>query len=193
MVTGFGCYEAYLDSAQDSDFEGDASAPAEKALLVKEARVACVMGMLLCLDREQRVIFLLGEILETSDRVGAELLDLSPDNFRQRLARARAQLSSFMRGRCSLVSPGSPCRCVRKTAAFIRDGIVDAAQIRFATGHLKDVTAIAGDRERELRGLLDLTRTELREVYPLFDAPDVVARLSSLLQNGALGAALRLS
>jgi hypothetical protein len=37
--------------------------------------------MLLCLDREQRLIYILGEIFEVTDGVGSELLDISRDNF----------------------------------------------------------------------------------------------------------------
>ena len=75
--------------------------------------------MLLCLDREQRLIYVLGEIFGVTDTVGAELLDTSPDNFRQRLARARRDLHSFMNDKCGLVNQANPCRCARKTAGFI--------------------------------------------------------------------------
>jgi hypothetical protein len=41
----------------------------------------------------------LGEIFGVTDRVGAGLLDISRDNFRQKLARARRDLSNFMQGK----------------------------------------------------------------------------------------------
>jgi hypothetical protein len=50
------------------------------------------MGMLLCLDRKQRLIFTLGAILGASDAVGADVLEMTADNFRQYLARARRDL-----------------------------------------------------------------------------------------------------
>ena len=58
-------------------------------LLVDEARIGCTTGMLLCLDREQRLVYVLGEIFGVTDVVGGELLEISRDNFRQRLSRAR--------------------------------------------------------------------------------------------------------
>ena len=91
--------------------------PADVKLLVDEARVNCTAGMLLCLDREQRLACVLGEIFGVTDTVGAELLDIAPDTYRQRLARARRDLHSFMNDRCGLVNPGNPCRCARKTRA----------------------------------------------------------------------------
>ena len=85
------------------------------------------MGMLLCLDRKQRLIFTLGEILGASDTVGGEVLEMTADNFRQCLARARRDLHSFMNNQCGLVNKNNPCRCPKKTQGFIEQGHVDPA------------------------------------------------------------------
>jgi hypothetical protein len=58
--------------------------------MVDEARLTCTSGMLLCLDREPRVLHILGEIFGVTDTLGAELLEISRENFRQRPARARS-------------------------------------------------------------------------------------------------------
>src|SRR5204863_725003 len=88
-------------------------------------------GMLLCLDRGQRLIYILGAIFEISDAVGAELLDISRDTFRQRLARARRDLHSFMNDKCGLVNRANPCRCAKKTRGFIEAGYVDPENLLF--------------------------------------------------------------
>ena len=49
--------------------------------LVTEAMISCTSGMLLCLDREQRLTFILGAIFEVSDTVAAEVLEITPDSF----------------------------------------------------------------------------------------------------------------
>src|SRR5207245_5666757 len=82
--------------------------------------------------REQRLVYILGEIFEVSDVVGAELLEISRENFRQRLARARRELHSFMNDRCGLVNPTNPCRCAKKTRAFMQAGYVDPRNLLFA-------------------------------------------------------------
>ena len=51
--------------------------PADVQLLVQEAKIGCTSGMLLCLDREQRLVYILGGILGVADSVGAELLEIS--------------------------------------------------------------------------------------------------------------------
>jgi RNA polymerase sigma factor (sigma-70 family) len=174
-VRSFECYAGALDAAKD---EANPSSDPHTALLIEEARHACVLGMLLCLDRNQRMAFVLGELLELPDRVGAELLELTRDGFRQRLARARAQLSSFMQGRCGLVEPANPCRCARKTAAFIASGIVDPHRLQFTTRALASARASVAEE----RAAIDaLQRRAPSPLYPLFDAPDFAEEFGRLV------------
>src|SRR5439155_25197785 len=92
-----------LDTTPDLDPPDQNGLPVDVRLLVDEAKISCTTGMLLCLAREQRLVYILGEIFEVSDAVGAELLDISRDNFRQRLTRARRDLHNFMNDKCGLV------------------------------------------------------------------------------------------
>jgi len=64
--------------------------------------------------------------------VGGEVLEMTADNFRQCLARARRDLHSFMNGQCGLVNKDNPCRCPKKTRGFIADkeGGEAVAQLR---------------------------------------------------------------
>ena len=106
----FGCYAHGLECTPDLDLPDPGSVPVDLRLLVDEARLSCTSGMLLCLDREQRLVYILGEIFEVSDVVGAELLEISRENFRQRLARARRELHSFMNDRRTSCSHASTSR-----------------------------------------------------------------------------------
>jgi RNA polymerase sigma factor (sigma-70 family) len=189
-VTGFECYARYLESATDSDPDGLATSQADVALLVEEARLSCTLGMLLCLDRRQRLVFVLGELLEVSDGVGAELAGVTRANFRQLLSRAREQLSSFMRERCGLVDPRSPCRCARKTAAFVRDGIVDPARLQFAPAHLARARRMATRVSRELGHLPGIEAS--RALYPEAVAGDPSASVRAALARPELRALLGL-
>lgn len=183
-VSSFACFGHYLDAAPAQELASHGSV--EQALLVEEARRACTLGMLLCFDRGQRLVFLLGEILETGDELGAELLELSRDNFRQRLARAREQLTAFLSEKCGLLDPRNPCRCARKTQTFIRDGIVDPARLQFVDQHVREAQTQAAVASPKLALLQQATPTLARDFYPLFDAPDVAARLRHLLTGPEL-------
>jgi RNA polymerase sigma factor (sigma-70 family) len=68
-----------IDQLPDQDLSDPAAAMALPVpVLVEEAKVSCTMAMLLCLDRRQRLVYILGEIFRVKSDIGAELLDLSP-------------------------------------------------------------------------------------------------------------------
>ena len=177
-VHGFECYADYLEKAADVPL-GEELLP-EQQLLVQEARFACSLGMLLCLDRAQRVSFVLGEILELEDVTASEILDITRENFRQRLARARADLGQFLAGRCGLIDSANPCRCARKTQAFIRDGVVDPARLQFAPLHVESARRSAGRRLLQL-DVLQQQSAKLAATYPRFAAPDLALRIRELI------------
>jgi RNA polymerase sigma factor (sigma-70 family) len=185
-ITGFDCYGRALDATADEDIP-DACAPSpEEAVLAEEVKVGCTTGMLLCLDRHQRLVFVLGDILEVSDGEGAAVLGTSRANFRQRLSRARRQIHAFMARKCGLADPANPCRCARKTRGFIRAGIVDPANLRFTRGHLDAVEAAAPARARELDE--EFARA-LRLIYrrqPKQECRDLVGELRAIIDGPAL-------
>ena len=54
----FRCYGHALDNTPDLDLPDPSSVSADARLLVAEAMISCTSGMLLCLDREQRLIYI---------------------------------------------------------------------------------------------------------------------------------------
>src|SRR5947207_3944416 len=59
-VTTFADYGMAIDRTPDLDLPDRKSVPVDLPVLVEEAKNGCTMGMLLCLDRKQRLIFTLG-------------------------------------------------------------------------------------------------------------------------------------
>jgi RNA polymerase sigma factor (sigma-70 family) len=180
--TTFEGYGRGLDDTPDGDLPDPSSVPADVQLLVQEARIGCTSGMLLCLDREQRLVYVLGEIFGVTDRVGAELLEVSRDNFRQKLARARRDLHSFMDSKCGLVNESNPCRCAKKTKGFIQAGYLDPRRLLFARERVLRVREVAAKRCDDLDAL-DAAYAEIHRDHPLQDAPDFVASLRALIER----------
>jgi RNA polymerase sigma factor (sigma-70 family) len=118
----FRMYGDELDKTPDLDLLDPKASSPDANILMTEAMLACTSGMLLCLDREQRLAYILGAIFAVSDTVAAEVLEITAENFRQRLARARRDLRNFMNDKCGLVNQGNPCRCSKKTRGFIQAG-----------------------------------------------------------------------
>src|SRR5262245_19260288 len=181
-TAGFECYAHGLDSTPDLDLPDPRTVPADLRLLVDEAGIRCTSGMLLCLDRQQRLAYVLGEILGLSDTVGADLLEISPDNFRQRLARARRDLHSFMNHKCGLVNRANPCRCAKKTRGFIEAGYVDPANLLFARERLQQVRDVAPAKS-EVVATLDQEYGEVFRQHPFYESPDLVRALRELIAS----------
>lgn len=180
-VHDFDCYANYLEHAPDADLSPEFGSGQERALFVKEAKISCLMGMTLCLERDDRLVFLLGEVLEIGEATGAEIMGLTPENFRQRLSRARRRLYGFMAGRCGLVDPRNPCRCARKTAAFIRDGIVDPQRLVFTASAWQETrTASTAALDRFERDI-DRFCANLHRQAEMPAPPDIAARLRQIL------------
>ena len=181
-ILTFSCYGHGLDTTPDLDLPDDRSALADMRLLVDEARITCTTGMLLCLDREQRLVYILGEIFAVSDAVGAELLEVSRDNFRQRLARARRDLHSFMNDKCGLVNQANPCRCAKKTRGFIQAGHVDPQSLLFARARVQQVREVTPSTHEALLTLDDRCADTYRE-HPFHESPDFVQALRRLVAS----------
>jgi RNA polymerase sigma factor (sigma-70 family) len=178
----FSCYAHGLDGTPDLDLPDRSSVPVDVRLLVEEARLTCTAGMLLCLDREQRLTYILGEIFQVPDTVAAEVLEISRENFRQRLARARRDLHNFMNEKCGLVNPANPCRCAKKTRGFIRAGYVDPKNLLFARDRVRQVRDVAWTRAEALATLDDGYAQVFRE-HPFHEPRDLVPALRQLLAS----------
>ena len=188
----FDCYAHGLESTPDLDLPDPSTVPADVRVLVNEARIGCTSGMLLCLDREQRLIYILGEIFEVTDAVGAELLEISRENFRQRLVRARRELHNFMSDKCGLVNAANPCRCAKKTRGFIEAGYVDSANLLFAGARVREVRDVVQTKAAALT-TLDQQCGDIFRRHPFYDSADLVPALRRFVESPAFRNATELA
>lgn len=193
QATTFADYGAAINGTPDADLPDPHSVPVEVPILVEEAKHSCTMGMLLCLDRKQRLIFTLGEILGASDTVAGEVLEMTADNFRQCLARARRDLKSFMHNQCGLVNASNSCRCSKKTRGFIEHGHVDPHRLLFAAEHVERVRDVAGEAVREIEDLVEQQHTSIFREHPFLRPVDEIAWLRRMLQREDVRGALHLN
>jgi RNA polymerase sigma factor (sigma-70 family) len=106
----FDTIAAQIDRLEAGDWKQE-HAEAYQGLLVDEVRFRCMQGFQQCLDRDHRIAFVLGAVMEVSGAQGAYILDIAPAAFRKRLSRARARLHEFMSNRCGMMNPNNSCRC----------------------------------------------------------------------------------
>jgi RNA polymerase sigma factor (sigma-70 family) len=150
----------------------------DEGLLAQEVKLGCTNGMLLCLDRDHRIAYVLGDVFELPGEQAAEVLGVEPAAYRKRLSRARERLRAFLRGHCGLVDPANPCRCRRRVGHAIEAGRVDTANLLFARGDVgRGVTEM--DRLHDAAALM--------RSHPAYRAPErVTAWLTDALAAGKL-------
>ncbi|MBI5748282.1 MAG: RNA polymerase sigma factor [Nitrospinae bacterium] len=183
VITDFKYYGNELDKTPDMDLPDRNSLPVDMQLIVEEAKIGCMTGMLLCLDREQRLIYILGEMFEVSDAVGSEIMEISRDNFRQKLSRARKDMYSFMNEKCGLINHNNPCRCARKTSAWIQAGYVDPHNLKFNANYVKRIKDVSQNKSKEICELMDEQYAQLFREHPFQDPPDFAKTLERILHS----------
>src|SRR5712664_3784811 len=181
----FASYGAAIDGTPELELVDPKGTSADTDLLVTEAMLSCTSGMLLCLDREQRLTFILGAIFGVSDTVAAEVLEITPDNFRQRLARARRDLRNFMNDKCGLVNHANPCRCAKKTRGFIQAGYVDPQNLLFVRERICEVRE-AAPKAYEAIKTLDDKCADIYRRHPFYKPPDLQRMLQQMLKSPGL-------
>jgi RNA polymerase sigma factor (sigma-70 family) len=187
----FSSYANAINGTPDLDLPDPRAVPVDVPLLVEEAKISCTTGMLLCLDRKQRLIFTLGEIFGASDTVGSEILEMSADNFRQSLARARRDLYQFMHGQCGLVNADNPCRCPKKTRGFIEGGHVDPHHLQFVPLHLQSIAEATQDAVRTIENTVEEQYAAIFREHPFLEPKEQIGWLRKLLNRRDFREALR--
>lgn len=155
-------------------------ATADAGLLAEEVKLGCTLGMLLCLDRDHRLAYVLSDVFDIPSADGAFICDCAPATFRKRASRARAQLRAFVDTNCGLVDKSARCRCDRRVATAVRIGRMRPRDLQFAQ-HV-DANAAVGEME-QLHDLASLMRSH----------PDYKARatvndtIQSVIASGRFG------
>jgi RNA polymerase sigma factor (sigma-70 family) len=167
--------------------EGDGAPPdtrdeAEAALLAEEVKIGCTGAMLVALDRDHRIAWILSEIVGLDGAEAARILSISSSTYRKRLERARKRLITFMSSVCGLVNHDQPCRCRRQIDVNIRRGTIDPANLLYMTHPSRKIPP---PRQR-LRETNELERAlAVFRSHPNFSAPDrVVEGIRRLITSG---------
>ena len=169
--------------ALDGDIPDPQSVPIDVNLLIEETKTGCMSGMLLCLDRTQRLVFTLGGVLGADSELGAEIMEISPANFRQQLSRARKQLSNYMNDKCGLMNKENPCTCARKTRTLIEAGYIDPQNLQFHKHHVEKVRTLVAAHVERIEDALDLRAQDLFREHPFLEPRDYVRVVEELLHR----------
>lgn len=156
VVTDFNVFFNYIDEAAVVELTDHEEVELKES--IEEAKVACMAGMIMCLDRAQRLTYIVGDVFEIDHNLAAEIFETTPDNFRQKLSRARKDLFQWMHNRCGLVNLANPCRCKSKTKGFIQAGYVDPSNFKWLSNYKHKIFELSEEK-------LDDTIDERDKIY----------------------------
>ena len=137
------------------------------------------MAMLLCLDRDHRAAYVLGDVLEFEHGAAADVLDITPGTYRKRLSRARARVQDFTARTCGLAAPTAPCSCKKRLPAAMakgRIGTSPSADLREAP-RFAETEALASQTQTNL-----VTAKLQRATGPLTSPKDYAAEVLRLVE-----------
>ncbi|MDE6888725.1 MAG: RNA polymerase sigma factor [Eubacterium sp.] len=104
----------------------------EKDLLAEELKMSCTNVMLQCLDAESRCIFILGTMFQIDSRIAGEILDITPEAYRQRLSRTRKKMADFLGQYCGEYGSGK-CKCKDRVNYAIQNHRINPLQLDYTT------------------------------------------------------------
>jgi RNA polymerase sigma factor (sigma-70 family) len=133
----------------------------ESEALARELRLRCTEAMILSLDRELRIAYLLGDIFNLSGDIAAEVLEIDPAAYRKRLSRARLRLYEFVRGWCGIFDSANPCRCSGQVEGAIELGLLAPEDLYLSKHPARPTNASlnrAADEVTELMRVAEMMR-----------------------------------
>ncbi len=185
-ISSFDEYWDEIDSTPDSEFRDREAIPMDVQLLLEEIKINCMMGMLLCLNRRMRLVFILGEVFKVDHVFGSEVMRISKENFRQILSRARKKVFGFMQDKCGLVNKGNPCHCLRKAPYMLETGYIDPKNLIFSKGYLRRIHSISRKTFMKLQSL-EITRgRQLFSEQPFYESKDFVQEIQAIIKKSSV-------
>lgn len=164
----------------ESGLVPDPAPGAGDVVMLNELRIFCTMAMLLCLDMDHRIAYVLGDILELEQSEGSIILGITNANFRTRLSRARADIVAFTSQACGLANAGAKCSCPRRLPAATAHGCVTAGNVIYATPDAPTYDKILAETKDVVGGLKIL---KLQKATGYYKSPkDLGARIAQIVE-----------
>lgn len=125
-------FEYYGDDIENGKIQDvpDLTQDVEKDILAEELKMSCTNVMLQCLDMESRCIFILGTMFKLDSRIAGEILEMTPEAYRQRLSRIRKKMADFLGQYCGEYGSGR-CKCKERVNYAIQNHRINPLQLDY--------------------------------------------------------------
>lgn len=179
-IVSFPQFFEFMDQIED-----DSSVENEEQFdpISEEMKIKCMTGMLMCVPRADRLLYIVGDLFKVDHNLGAEMFEISKEAFRKKLSRTRNHLRQWMNDKCGLVNKSNPCRCTKKTKGFIDRGIVDPNNLIWDKGFTHRINTFAKENiQRTLRSS-DSIYSKLYREHPFKENRSAKELLKEILND----------
>ncbi len=176
------CMHGYPEFENAIPDERPASYPG-RHILINEAKTRCLNGILLCLDRRQRIAFILGSIFRVSGSVGSNILEISHPHYRKILSRSRKKLYNFLHQNCGLINEKRSCHCSKKIDSQIRLGLIDPDNLLSEHKCLGSISDILNEKVRDLDSIYYDEYIRLFREQPFYEPPNQIEWIRHTLEK----------
>ena len=127
-------FEYYGDDIENGKIQDvpDLTQNVERDILAEELKMSCTNVMLQCLDKKSRCIFILGTMFKIDSRVAGDILEMTPEAYRQRLSRIRKKMADFLGQYCGEYGSGR-CKCKDRMNYAIQNHRINPLRLDYMT------------------------------------------------------------
>ena len=140
MPLSFAFYGEDIKNAKIDDVP-DLTQNVEQSVLAEELKLSCTNVMLQCLDAEERCIFIMGTMFQVDSRIAGEILDITPETYRQRLSRVRRKVADFLSEYCGEYGSGT-CKCAQRVNYAIQNHRIAPDRLDFTAATISTRTML---------------------------------------------------
>lgn len=137
--------------------------------LSEELKLSCSNVMLQCLKPLDRSIYVLGTMFHVNSVTAAQILDMTPEVYRQRLTRCKKKMNEFLKANCGLC--GGVCSCEKRVPYAIETHRLNPEYLPFSQLKALD-THVLKETTKHMEELED--KAELFQEMPHYHASDKV-------------------
>jgi RNA polymerase sigma factor (sigma-70 family) len=146
----------------------------EDKLAARQVALGCTQNMLMALDREQRLVYVLDVVFGLASPEAADVLAITPDAYRQRLARARAKLDGFAASNCGQANRAAVCQCERQVPALAH---AQATSKEPAPSPIAIHRRERAEAERQFDALVRMgDAAAVFRAHPTYEAPEAIVQ-----------------
>ncbi len=154
----------------------EAALQVDQELLTNELKQSCTNVMLQCLEPQSRVIYVLGVMFHLDSKICGEILQITPEAYRQKLSRVRKQMGAFLSDYCGLSGTGR-CDCSKRVEYAIATHRLNPQNLEYHA-----LTQQSQDAEGLMQAMEEMD--ELSAIFvrlPRYGAPERVRRFTKEL------------